>query len=101
MIARIWHGWTSNRNADAYGELLKTKILPGIHRVEGYKGAYLLRRPCAAETEFITITLWESMEAVREFAGPEGSHAVVPPEAQKLLKHYDQASIHYEAEWCP
>jgi heme-degrading monooxygenase HmoA len=101
MIARIWHGWTSHQNADAYEQLLKTKILPGIHRVQGYGGAYLLRRPGEAETEFITITMWESMEAIREFAGPEGSHAVVPPEAQKLLKRYDPASVHYDAVWCP
>lgn len=101
MIARIWHGWTSNSNADAYEQLLQTKILPGIHRVKGYKGAHLLRRPADAETEFITVTYWESMEAIREFAGPEGSHAVVPPEAQELLKHYDQESVHYDAFWCP
>lgn len=101
MIARIWHGWTHHENADAYEQLLKTNILPGIHRVKGYGGAYLLRRSGAAETEFITITLWESMEAVREFAGPEGTHAVVPPEAQKLLKTFDQASVHYDADWCP
>ncbi len=101
MIARIWHGWTAPENADAYEQLLKTRILPGIHRVKGYGGAYLLRRPAAAETEFITITLWESMDAVREFAGPEGTHAVVPPEAQKLLKRYDQASVHYDGTWCP
>jgi heme-degrading monooxygenase HmoA len=101
MIARIWHGWTSNENADAYETLLKTRILPGIHRIKGYGGAHLLRRSGEVETEFITITLWESMEAIRKFAGPEGSHAVVPPEAQELLKRYDQASVHYEAVWCP
>ena len=101
MIARIWHGWTSPENADAYEQLLKTTILPGIHRVKGYAGAHLLRRAGDGETEFITITMWESMEAIRAFAGPEGTHAVVPPEAQKLLKRYDPASIHYDATWCP
>ena len=101
MIARIWHGYTAPANADAYEELLRTKILPGIHRVKGYAGAYLLRREAGAEIEFITVTLWESMEAVREFAGPDRAHAVVPPEAQKLLARYDQASVHYDATWCP
>lgn len=99
MIARIWHGWTEPGNADAYHQLLQTKILPGIHRVKGYRGAYLLRREAGAEVEFITITMWENMEAVREFAGPERAHAVVPQEAQKLLKRYDAASVHYEATW--
>ncbi len=101
MIARIWHGWTKPENADAYGQLLKKRILPGIHRVKGYQGAHLLRRENAGEVEFITITMWESMDAVREFAGPEGSHAVVPPEAQKLLARFDERSVHYEAAWCP
>jgi heme-degrading monooxygenase HmoA len=100
VIARIWHGYTVPANADAYEALLRTKILPGIHRVNGYRGAYLLRRPADAEVEFITVTLWDSMETVREFAGPDKAHAVVPPEAQKLLAHYDQASLHYEATWC-
>ncbi len=66
MIARIWHGWTAPEDADAYEQLLKTRVLPGIHRVKGYGGAWLLRRPSGGETEFITITLWESMEAIRE-----------------------------------
>jgi len=99
VIARIWHGWTEPGNADAYHQLLETKILPGIHRVKGYRGAHLLRRESGSEVEFITITYWENMEAVREFAGPEGTHAVVPVEAQKLLNRYDPASVHYDASW--
>ncbi len=101
MIARIWHGWTKPENADAYQQLLKTKILPGIHRVKGYKGCQLLRREAGAEVEFITITMWDSMDAVREFAGPDRAHAVVPPEAQTLLARFDDASVHYESEWIP
>jgi heme-degrading monooxygenase HmoA len=101
MIARVWHGYTAPANADAYEELLRTKILPGIHRVKGYAGAYLLRREVGAEIEFITMTLWESMDAVREFAGPDKAHAVVPPDAQKLLARFDEASVHYDATWCP
>lgn len=99
MIARIWHGYTRPENADAYQDLLETAILPGIHRVKGYRGAYLLRRDIGAEVEFITITHWDSMQAVREFAGPERAHAVVPADAQKLLSRYDEESAHYEAVW--
>ncbi len=101
MIARIWHGYTTPANANAYEQLLRTTILPGIHRVKGYQGAYLLRREAGAEVEFITVTLWDSMEAVREFAGADKGHAVVPPDAQKLLSRYDQQSVHYDAIWCP
>ena len=44
MIARLWHGWTTRENADAYEALLRSEVLPGIHRIPGYHGAYLLRR---------------------------------------------------------
>ena len=98
MIARIWHGYTRPENADAYEQLLKTTIIPGIHRIKGYRGAYLLRKESPPEVEFVTITLWDAMDAVREFSGPAG-HAVVPPEAQKLLARFDEESVHYQANW--
>jgi heme-degrading monooxygenase HmoA len=96
MISRFWRGWTSPENADAYEELLRTRILPGIHRVDGYRGAYVLRRDAGSEIEFATITLWESMDAVRAFAGEDHEAAVVPPEAQALLSHFEGTSVHYE-----
>jgi hypothetical protein len=99
MIARTWHGYTSAQNAEAYDQLLRTKILPGIHRIAGYRGAHLLRRDLGQEVEFITITMWDSMDAVREFAGGHGS--VVPPEAQKLLARYDAEAVHYQHAWVP
>ena len=69
MIGRLWRGWTTTENADAYEELLRTRILPGIHRVDGYRGAYLLRRDVDEGVEFTTLTFFESMDAVRAFAG--------------------------------
>jgi heme-degrading monooxygenase HmoA len=96
MIYRLWHGWTKPENADAYEELLRKEILPGIHRVAGYNGAFLLRRKAGKEVEFVTITVFESEEAVREFAGEKFETAVVPPEARRLLDHFDQTSLHYD-----
>ena len=101
MISRIWHGWTSKQNAATYESLLRTKILPGIHRVAGFQGAYLLRRDAEEEIEFVTITMFESMESVKAFAGDDFSVAVVPPEAQKLLAHYDARSVHYDVVMAP
>lgn len=101
MISRLWHGWTSRENADAYEDLLRTRILPGIHQVEGYKGAYLLRRDVGDSVEFVTVTFFESMEAVRAFAGDDYEVAVVPPEARKLLSRFDQRSKHYETVLTP
>jgi len=96
MIARLWHGWTTPQNADTYQNLLKNNILPGIHRVAGYKGAYVLRREAGSEVEFITLTMFESMDAVRAFAGPNYEQAVILPEAERLLAHSDDLSAHFE-----
>jgi len=96
MIARLWHGWTSRENAEAYEALLRGEILPGIHRVAGYRGAHLLRRDREDEVEFVTLTYFDSMDAVRAFAGEDFEMAVVPQEARKLLARFDQRSMHYE-----
>jgi len=101
MIARLWHGWTTFENADSYETLLRNKILPGIHRVAGYKGAYLLRQEAGHEVEFITLTFFNSMDSVRSFAGNDYEIAVVPPEAQKLLSRFDARSSHYETVMQP
>jgi heme-degrading monooxygenase HmoA len=96
MISRLWHGWTSRENADAYEDLLRREILPGIHRVKGYRGAFLLRKDAGDEIEFVTLTMFDSMDAVRAFAGDNYAVAVVPAEARKLLSRFDARSEHYE-----
>jgi|ERR1043166_8417406 heme-degrading monooxygenase HmoA len=96
MISRIWHGWTKRKDADAYEALLRADVLPGIGRVKGYHGAYLLRRDAGDEVEFVTITVFDDMDAVRGFAGEEYTRAVIHPTAGKLLTHYDEHSAHYE-----
>ena len=96
MICRIWHGFASFENADLYESMLKKDVLPGIGRVEGYKGAQLLRREHETETEFITITYFEDMKAIIAFAGDDYTKAVIHQEAGKLLSHYDERSAHYE-----
>ena len=101
MVSRLWHGWTSRENADAYQQLLQARILPGIHRVRGYRGAYLLRRDVKEGVEFVTLTFFDSLEAVRAFAGEEYEVAVVPPEARKLLSRFDEKSTHYDTVVTP
>ena len=96
MISRVWHGWTTRENADAYETLLRKEILPGIHRVRGFKGAQLLRRDVKDEVEFVTITSFDSLEAVKEFAGEDYEAAVILPEAHRLLSRFDSRSAHYE-----
>ena len=97
MIIRIWHGYTSPENADAYEQLLRTKIFPVIaaKKVAGYRRIQLLRRPLGAEIEFITMMTFDSMNDVKAFAGDDYETAFVLPEADALLKRYDAKSQHY------
>ncbi|HVN58942.1 MAG TPA: hypothetical protein VMT63_11630 [Bacteroidales bacterium] len=97
MISRIWHGYTTKRNADTYENLLKSEIFVGIknRNITGYRGIQLLRRELDSETEFITIMWFDSLDSVKIFAGPEYEKAVVPEKAQKVLKRFDPASQHY------
>lgn len=99
MISRIWHGWTTKENADKYEELVSKRILPGIasRKIPGYRGAHLLRRELETETEFVTILWFDSIEAVKAFAGAEDYEAAyVPPEGRAVLKRFDERSAHYE-----
>jgi heme-degrading monooxygenase HmoA len=98
MISRLWCGWTTPQNADAYETLLKTQIFPGIieRKIPGFRRIELLRRPDDDEVEFLTIMWFDSMDAVKAFAGARVEAAVVPPAARALLKGFDDVSAHYE-----
>ena len=101
MISRVWHGWTTPKDAEEYERMLRTDILPGIHRVRGYQGAYLLRREDKDEVEFVTITMFENLDAVRGFAGEDYTRPVIHPRAQQLLTRFDAHSAHYETLLTP
>jgi heme-degrading monooxygenase HmoA len=96
MISRIWHGWTKGEDADEYEGMLKAEVLPGIHRIKGFRGAYLLRRQVGADVEFCTITMFEDLAAVRAFAGEDYEKAVIHGPARRLLIKFDERSKHYE-----
>jgi hypothetical protein len=71
MIARHWRGWTKRHDADTYEALLKNKVLPGLKEIAGYRGGYVLRNDGQEESEFVVVNLFDSLDAVRAFAGPE------------------------------
>lgn len=98
MICRIWHGWTEPRNAEAYEKLLRTEIFPAIvaRAVPGFRQIELLRRPLDNEVEFITVMWFDTLDAVRAFAGEDYQTAVVPPKARAVLARFDVRSQHYE-----
>jgi heme-degrading monooxygenase HmoA len=98
MIGRIWTGWTTPQNADAYEALLRTRIFPGIvaRAIEGFRRIELLRRDAGEEVEFVTVMWFDTMAAVRAFAGERFETAVVPEAARAVLKRFDATSKHYE-----
>lgn len=100
MISRIWHGWTTPANADAYEELLRSEIFTGIRGrgIEGFREIQLFRRALATEVEFVTVMWFDSLEAVRAFAGEDYEAAVVPPRARAVLSRFDARSQHYEVK---
>lgn len=98
MIQRIWHGWTDPENADRYEKLLLEEIAPGIAdmEIEGFRGFQVLRRAADDEVEFVTILSFDSLDAVRAFAGEDYEAAYVPPEARQVLARFDERVRHYE-----
>jgi antibiotic biosynthesis monooxygenase (ABM) superfamily enzyme len=96
MIARHWRGWTAPQNADEYESLLTNKVLPGLREIRGYRGGYVLRRDDAAESEFVVINLFDSIESLKAFAGPDYSIPVFEPEARALLSRIEPAAYHYQ-----
>jgi heme-degrading monooxygenase HmoA len=78
--------------------MLKPELLPGLSKVEGFKGSYLFRRNAGNEVEFITIILWESLDSIRAVAGQDYETAVIPEERRKYLARWEAKASHYDVE---
>ncbi|MGE4064114.1 MAG: antibiotic biosynthesis monooxygenase [Rhodospirillaceae bacterium] len=96
MIVRIWRGEASAEHAPAYRQFVTQHVFTAIARIDGHRGAYLLQRDLAGHVEFLAVTLWESLESIRAFAGDEIETAVVEPEARAVLSSFDDFVRHYE-----
>ena len=101
MIARVWKGWTLTENADAYERLLRVKVIPGLKSIKGYCGGYVLRDDHQGETEFVVMNLFDSLEAVKAFAGPDHATPVFEPEARNLLSRIERVANHYDVRATP
>jgi len=101
MIGRVWRGWTSAENADAYEKLLREIVYPGLQTIEGYAGGYILRHDNQDETEFVTVNLFDSLDAVKAFAGPNYEVPVFEPEARHLLSKVEPIARHYDVRKAP
>jgi heme-degrading monooxygenase HmoA len=96
VIARTWHGVTPTSKADAYAKFLKNTALKDYRAIQGNYGAYVLRRIEGDRAHFLLISLWESMEAIREFAGPEPEKAVYYDIDKEYLEEFEPHVTHYE-----
>jgi heme-degrading monooxygenase HmoA len=96
MIGRLWHGWTTIEDAPRYEEHLRRETFPALRGIEGYVEGYVLRRDSGDRVDFAVLTLWESLEAIRRFAGDDYETAVVPEKARRALRGFDERVTHYE-----
>ena len=96
MIIRVWRGWTSVADATVYATHAIERVFPSLEKIEGYRGATLLQRSDEGRTEFVVVTKWDSLTAVRRFAGEDVGRAVIEPAALIVLSEYDTVVRHYE-----
>lgn len=98
MITRIWHGYTTPQNADAYESILRDEGFPAIaaKNIPGFRGIQLLRKDGPEETEFITLMWFDTLEQVKGYAGADYEKAAVLDKAKLVLSRYDSHSRHYE-----
>jgi uncharacterized protein len=95
-VLRLWKGRATTAKAGEYARHASQTVFPEIQSLPGHRGAYLLRRTVGNGVEFTVLTLWDSMDAVRTFAGPEPERAVVEPAARAALSDFDETVTHYE-----
>jgi heme-degrading monooxygenase HmoA len=92
----MWRGFAIRERADDYVKHLQQSVIPELRQIDGFKGIYLLRRESSDDVEFVVLTLWESMEAIRKFAGENPEVAVVAPTARVFFREYDAKVKHFD-----
>lgn len=95
MITRLWRGWTSVEDADAYERFLLSDLFPAMRRIPGFRGADVLRRDENGEVGFVTLTRFEALDDIRAFAGEDYETPVLEPRARALLSRYERRAHHY------
>jgi heme-degrading monooxygenase HmoA len=96
VITRIWRGWARSDQADRYERHYRSEVVATLGQVPGFRGARLLRRRLGEETEIVSLTFFDDLDAVRGFAGPDHETAVVAEEAREVLVRFDERVSHYE-----
>ena len=97
MITRLWRGWTAREDADAYEQFLLTELFPSMRAIPGFRGAEVLRRPDGDEVAFVTLTRFDSLDAIRAFAGADYDVPVLEPQALAVLSRHDERALHFDS----
>jgi heme-degrading monooxygenase HmoA len=98
MICRLWRGWTTKDDADAYEDIMRGQVIPGIEarRIPGFRSIELMRRERDYDVEFMTLMRFDNLDSVKAFVGEDYEVAHVPAEPQAVLTDFDKRSVHYE-----
>jgi heme-degrading monooxygenase HmoA len=96
MISRQWRGIARSADADRYVSHLKNELFPQLSRLRGFVSASILRRTVFEGIEFRIVTTWDSIDAIRQFAGEDAQRAVVPEAVQEMMVTFDRTVEHYE-----
>lgn len=98
MICRLWRGWTTRENADAYERIVRGQVIPGIEarRIAGFQSIDLIRREREDDVEFMTLMWFDDLASVEAFMGEDYEEAHVPAAAQAVLSDFDERSAHFE-----
>lgn len=98
MIARMWRGWTRREDAEAYAAYIEETGMDAYRRTPGNRGAWLLRRDEGERTAFVTLSFWDSFDAIRGFAGDDVERAVYYPGDERFLVEHEDAVTHWEMD---
>jgi len=96
MILREWRARATSAGAGDYAAHFETEVKPALGRISGFRRADLARRASPEEVELVVLSVWESIDAIRDFAGPDYERAVVHPYAARILTAYDETVWHYD-----
>ena len=98
MICRLWRGWTTRENADAYERVVRGEVIPAIEacKIPGFRHIDLMKRDLGEEIEFQTLMWFDDVDAIKAFVGEDYSVSHVPAAAQAVLIRFDERAAHYE-----
>ena len=98
MICRLWRGWTTPENADAYERVVRGQVIPGIEarKIPGFRQIDLMKRDLGDEIEFQTLMWFDSLDSITAFMGEDYTVSHVPDAARAVLRRFDERVAHYE-----